>query len=302
VRRADAEATDCGRLPISARGAALEAGFGYEFLERADGFAGLAKVYAMTFSQPPTAWTWTHVPRAGRPAVDVIPELDRRQIAALDLVALSDDRGYFRRTRRPGCPAATLEKYPAVAAALAELAADIRRGDATAERIGDVEHKDITDIARAWLASESPKEASDGRSRGVVVVRGGAQGLCRRSRRRHHLVADEPVGAGGATADLVLTISSCRPRCLHVHDHCALCANEKCARDRRYPPDHSRIYARDCATAWSDDTCSIESIPGFSSRGADDGAGAQADGVAQQVSCIEPMSRSTFGGDGALTT
>jgi len=48
-------ATACGRLAISPHGARWRAGFGYEFLERADGFPGLAKVYGLTFSRPPSA-------------------------------------------------------------------------------------------------------------------------------------------------------------------------------------------------------------------------------------------------------
>src|SRR5437870_9373666 len=32
-----------------------KAGFGYEFLERADGFRGLASVYGLRFASPPTA-------------------------------------------------------------------------------------------------------------------------------------------------------------------------------------------------------------------------------------------------------
>jgi glycine betaine/choline ABC-type transport system substrate-binding protein len=91
--------------------------------------------------------------------VDVIARNSTdEQIAALDLVALSDDRGYFLPYRAaPVVRAATLEKYPAVAAALAELAGKI--SDAEMRRLNalaDVEHQDIADIARAWLAQRVP--------------------------------------------------------------------------------------------------------------------------------------------------
>jgi osmoprotectant transport system substrate-binding protein len=137
-----------------------KAGFGYEFLERADGFAGLARVYGLRFSQPPTAMDLGLTYRAladGR--VDVIAgNSTDGQIAALDLLALSDDRGYFPPYQAaPVIRAAVLDKYPAVQAALAELGGKI--SDAEMRRLNalaDVEHKDIAEIARAWLAERIP--------------------------------------------------------------------------------------------------------------------------------------------------
>jgi glycine betaine/choline ABC-type transport system substrate-binding protein len=161
VRRADAEGYGLKSIADLARVAPRwKAGFGYEFLERADGFAGLARVYGLTFSQPPTAMDLglTYRALADR-RVDVIAgNSTDGQIAALDLVALSDDRGYFPPYQAaPVVRAATLEKYPGVAAALAELGgkipdAEMRRLNALA----DVEHKDIAEIARTWLAERIP--------------------------------------------------------------------------------------------------------------------------------------------------
>ena len=80
------------------------------------------------------------------------------QIAALDLVQLTDDRQYFPPYQAaPVVRAALLEKYPQVAAALAELGArisevEMRRLNALA----DVEHHDIAEIARQWLAEHVP--------------------------------------------------------------------------------------------------------------------------------------------------
>jgi osmoprotectant transport system substrate-binding protein len=71
---------------------------------------------------------------------------------------LADDRGYFPPYQAaPVVRAAVLQRYPAVSAALAELGgrisdAEMRRLNALA----DVEHKDITEIARAWLAERVP--------------------------------------------------------------------------------------------------------------------------------------------------
>jgi len=161
VRRADAERYGLRSIADLARVAPRwKAGFGYEFLERADGFGGLAKVYGLQFSQPPTAMDLGLTYRAladGR--VDVIAgNSTDGQIAALDLVALSDDRGYFPPYQAaPVVRAAVLEKYPAVGAALAELGGKI--SDAEMRRLNelaDVQHKDITEIARVWLAERLP--------------------------------------------------------------------------------------------------------------------------------------------------
>jgi osmoprotectant transport system substrate-binding protein len=137
-----------------------KAGFGYEFLERADGFAGLAKLYGLTFSQPPLAMDLglTYRALADR-RVDVIAgNSTDGQIAALDLVALTDDRGYFPPYQAaPVVRAVVLEKYPALSAALAELGGKI--SDAEMRRLNalaDVEHQDIAEIARAWLAERVP--------------------------------------------------------------------------------------------------------------------------------------------------
>ena len=161
VRRADAERYGLHSIADLARVAPRwKAGFGYEFLERADGFAGLAKVYGLRFSQPPTAMDLGLTYRAlaeGR--VDVIAgNSTDGQIAKLDLVALSDDRAYFPPYQAaPVIRAAVLERHPAVRAALAELGGKI--SDAEMRRLNalaDVEHKDITEIARAWLAERVP--------------------------------------------------------------------------------------------------------------------------------------------------
>jgi len=161
VRRADAQRyslrsiADLGRLA-----ARWKAGFGYEFLERADGFAGLARIYGLRFSRPPTAMDLGLTYRAlAEHRVDVIAgNSTDGQIAALDLVALTDDRGYFPPYQAaPVVRAAVLDKYPAVRAALAALGGKI--SDVEMRRLNalaDVEHKDIAEIARAWLAERVP--------------------------------------------------------------------------------------------------------------------------------------------------
>lgn len=137
-----------------------KAGFGYEFLERADGFAGLARVYGLRFAAPPTAMDLGLTYRAlADGKVDLIAgNSTDGQIAALQLVKLEDDRAYF-----PPYEAAvamrneTLRRHPGIAAALEELRGKI--SDAEMQRLNalaDVEHRDIRGIAREWLEKNVP--------------------------------------------------------------------------------------------------------------------------------------------------
>ena len=161
VRRADATRYHLQSISDLARVASRwKAGFGYEFLERADGFPGLARLYGLRFAQPPTAMDLGLTTRAlADGKVDVIAgNSTDGQIAALDLVQLTDDRQYFPPYQAaPVIRRDVLERYPMVAAALAELGGKI--SDAEMRRLNtlaDVDHRDIADIARAWLANRLP--------------------------------------------------------------------------------------------------------------------------------------------------
>ena len=84
---------------------------------------------------------------------------------------------------------------------------------------------------------------------GVVVVRGGAQGFVQEvNAGRHHLVADEPVAAGGTDRgpgpyDLLMSaLGSCMSMTIALY-----------ARTKKWPLEtvtirltHSRVYAKDC--------------------------------------------------------
>jgi glycine betaine/choline ABC-type transport system substrate-binding protein len=161
VRHADATRFGLKTISDLARVAPRwKAGFGYEFLERADGFAGLAARYGLHFSQPPTAMDLGLTSRAlADGKVDVIAgNSTDGQIAALDLVQLVDDRGYF-----PPYQAAVvvrkdvLMKFPALSRALAELTGAISDDEMRRlNTLADVQHRDIAEIAREWLAQRSP--------------------------------------------------------------------------------------------------------------------------------------------------
>lgn len=161
VRRRDAVQYGLRRISDLARVAPRwKAGFGYEFLERADGFRGLADAYGLRFASPPTAMDLGLTYRAlAQGKVDVIAgNSTDGQIEALDLVVLEDDRHYFPPYEAAAViRQATVRAHPEVAASLAALAgrisdAEMRRLNALA----DVEHRDIATIARDWLGANLP--------------------------------------------------------------------------------------------------------------------------------------------------
>ncbi len=161
VRRSDAERHGLRRISdLTTWAPRWHAGFGYEFLERTDGFPGLARLYGLRFAAPPTAMDLGLTYRAlADGKVDVIAgNSTDGQIEALGLVALDDDRGYFPPYQAaPVTRGRTLSAHPALAAALSELAgrisdADMRRLNALA----DVAHRDIASVARTWLAEHVP--------------------------------------------------------------------------------------------------------------------------------------------------
>ena len=161
IRRTEARQYGLTRISDVARVAPRwKAGFGYEFLERADGFAGLSQVYRLAFRAPPTAMDLGLTYRAlADGKVDMIAgNSTDGQIAALDLVALEDDRHYF-----PPYEAAVvarevvLRRHPAVAAALGELTGKISDDEMRRlNALADVQHQDIRAIAQDWLEAHVP--------------------------------------------------------------------------------------------------------------------------------------------------
>jgi glycine betaine/choline ABC-type transport system substrate-binding protein len=161
VRQADAQRLGLRTITDLARVApGWHAGFGYEFLNRADGFPGLAAVYGLHFAAPPTAMDLGLTYRAlADGKIDAIAgNSTDGQLAALHLVALVDDRHYFPPYEAaPVVRGAVLEKHPEVGRALLELRGKIdddemRRLNAQA----DIEHRDLHAIARDWLAQAVP--------------------------------------------------------------------------------------------------------------------------------------------------
>jgi glycine betaine/choline ABC-type transport system substrate-binding protein len=135
------------------------AGFGYEFLERPDGYPGLAKTYGLRFVDAPRVMDLTLSYRAlSAGQVDLIAgDATAGLISALDLVQLQDNRHYFPPyAAAPVARAQTLLRYPQVRNSLEHLggkitAADMRRLNYEA----DAEHKDIPRIVADFLTRKS---------------------------------------------------------------------------------------------------------------------------------------------------
>ena len=103
---------------------AWKAGFGYEFLERPDGFKGLSAAYGLQFADAPRVMDLNLIYRAvAAGEIDVTAgDATSGLIEALGLVVLDDDRKYFPvYDAAPVARAALLLKHPQVAEALRAL-------------------------------------------------------------------------------------------------------------------------------------------------------------------------------------
>jgi len=137
--------------------ASWRAGFGYEFLQREDGYPGLARVYGLRFRSPPTAMDLSLIYRAlfERQVDFIAGDATSGLIEAYDLVMLEDDRHYFPPyDAAPVARAPVLLKHPELRGVLAGLAgritvADMRRMNHAV----DAGHRDPADVAREFLAA-----------------------------------------------------------------------------------------------------------------------------------------------------
>jgi osmoprotectant transport system permease protein len=125
VRAADARERGLTRLSqLAALAPGWRAAFGYEFLDRPDGYTGLAATYGLRFLEPPRAMDLTLVYRAlAEGQVDVVAgDATAGLIEALHLSMLEDDRLYFPPYDAvPVMHAPTLLRHPEIGRAIARL-------------------------------------------------------------------------------------------------------------------------------------------------------------------------------------
>ena len=135
------------------------AGFGYEFMERPDGYRGLVATYGLHFAEQPRIMDLGLLARAlkdrqidfaGGNATDGL-------IPALDLVALEDDRHYFPPYEAvPVIREQTQQSHPEIAHVLADLGGKI--SDEEMQKMNyavDAQHRDSQDVVREFLKSKS---------------------------------------------------------------------------------------------------------------------------------------------------
>lgn len=134
------------------------AGFGYEFMERPDGYPGLARTYGLRFAGPPKILDLGLLYRALLDKeVDLVAgNSTDGLIGARDLVILEDDKHYFPPYEAvPVVREDTLTRYPEVRTAIAELAGQVSDEEMRKmnyEVAG--EGRDIEDVAREFLKSK----------------------------------------------------------------------------------------------------------------------------------------------------
>lgn len=135
------------------------AGFGYEFMERPDGYRGLVQTYGLHFAGPPRimdlgllvrALQSHQIDFAGGNATDGL-------IPALDLIVLADDKRYFPPYEAvPVVREQTLREHPEITPALGELGNTI--SDAEMQQLNyavDGQHRDPKDVVREFLKSRN---------------------------------------------------------------------------------------------------------------------------------------------------
>ncbi|MGA6985768.1 MAG: glycine betaine ABC transporter substrate-binding protein [Terriglobales bacterium] len=131
------------------------AGFGYEFMERPDGYKGLVASYGLRFAEAPRVMDLGLITRALKDRqVDLIAGNNTDGlIPALDFVVLEDDHHYFPPYEAVAVMRGEmLKQHPEVGAALGALAGAI--SDEDMRRLNyavDGEHRDAATVVKEFL-------------------------------------------------------------------------------------------------------------------------------------------------------
>ena len=131
------------------------AGFGYEFMERPDGYGGLARTYGLRFAEPPRILDLGLLYRSLlEQQVDFVAgNSTDGLLSARDLVILEDDKHYFPPYDAvPIVRNETLARHPEVRAAIEELAGKISDEEMRKMNYAvDGQRRDATEVAREFL-------------------------------------------------------------------------------------------------------------------------------------------------------
>ncbi len=131
------------------------AGFGYEFVDRQDGYPGLAKTYNLRFPLPPRVMELglTYKAAADRQVDFIAGNSTDGLIDALGLVVLEDDKHYFPPYDAvPLIRSAVVMKHPEVREALRELGGKISEEQMRRMNYAvDGLHRDVKDVVKEFL-------------------------------------------------------------------------------------------------------------------------------------------------------
>jgi osmoprotectant transport system permease protein len=175
IRRADGQRLGLRTLSQAVPAARRwRAGFGYEFLNRADGWPGLSRRYGLRLAAPASAMDLGLTYRAlagGR--VDLIAgDSTNGLIPALDLQILEDDQHYFPPYDAvPVFNAASLQRHPELLPVIEGLAG--RLSAATMQRLNaavDLDKQTPEQVIRRWRR-ETLAAASDPQDQGQTGIR-----------------------------------------------------------------------------------------------------------------------------------
>lgn len=155
IRRADAQRLGLRSISQAVAPARRwRAAFGYEFLNRSDGYPGLSRRYGLELAAPPMAMDLGLTYRAlAEGQVDLIAgDSTNGLIPALQLQALEDDRHYFPPYDAvPVFNGASLRRHPELVPVLENLADRISA--TTMQQLNaavDLEHQSPEAVVRAW--------------------------------------------------------------------------------------------------------------------------------------------------------
>ncbi len=160
VRGADARALNIQTLSQAAQYTPQwQAGFGYEFLEREDGFLGLSKTYGLKFAKSPRVMDLGLIYRALiQKQIDLTAANSTDgQIARLDLRVLKDDKHYFPPYEAaPIVRQEALKQHPELREAIAQLAGIITEDEMRALNYQvEGELRDIKEVVREFLQAKN---------------------------------------------------------------------------------------------------------------------------------------------------
>ncbi|HTY84257.1 MAG TPA: glycine betaine ABC transporter substrate-binding protein [Silvibacterium sp.] len=135
-----------------------QAGFGYEFMERPDGYHGLVATYGLHFAGEPRIMDLGLLARALEDRqIDIAAgNTTDGQIPAFDLFVLQDDRHYFPPYEAvPVIRQQTLAQHPEIASIIGRLAERI--SDQEMQQLNyavDGEHRDVKAVVQEFLSSK----------------------------------------------------------------------------------------------------------------------------------------------------